>query len=178
MLEHIYGFDYSGHKISIGDEEEPSHISEFHTHASMYALGDEYDISDLKEEALWKFKKTMEAKMGHEDELESVIEVMPTVYRTTPSSDRGLRDAVVAFGANNLERIKDLSGFKSAVTQAPDYIVEVLPMFLRRLDDEKIRHREHCAGCGEPPNWKFDRVRCAWCGNSRVLNKMERVDAS
>ena len=132
MLGHIYGSSYSGHKISIGDEEEPSHISELHTHASMYALGDEYGILDLKEEALWKFKRTMEAKKGHEDELESVIEAMPIVYTTTPSSDRGLRDAVVAFGAKNLERIKDLSGFESVVAQVPSYIVEVLRVFFLR----------------------------------------------
>ena len=129
MLYHLYGFDYSGHKISIGDEEEPSHVSELHTHASMFALGDEYGIVDLKEEALWKFKKTIEAKKGHKDELGLVIEVMPTVYRTTPSSDRRLRDVVVAFGAQNLERIKDLSGFERAVDQVPTYIVEVLRLF-------------------------------------------------
>ena len=150
MLHHLYGFDYSGHKISIGDEEEPSHISELRTHANMYALGDEYGIVDLKEEALWKFKRTIKAKKGHEDELESVIEVVPIVYTTTPSSDRGLRDAVVAFGAKNLERIKDLSGFESAVTQAPTYIVEVLPVFLR--DNGKCQHcstvRTYCLNCG------------------------------
>ncbi|KAM0799433.1 hypothetical protein BDR22DRAFT_890328 [Usnea florida] len=131
MLFHLYGFDYSGHKISIGDEEEPSHISELYTHASMYALGDEYGISDLKEEALWKFKRTMEAKEGDEDELESVMEVVPVVYTTTLSSDRGLRDAVVAFGAKNLNRMKDLSVFESAVTQVPAYIIEVLPGILQ-----------------------------------------------
>ena len=133
MLHHIYGFDYSGHKISIGDEEEPSHVSELHTHASMYALGDEYGIEDLKDEALWKFKRTMEANKAHDDELESVIEVIPTVYGTTPSSDRRLRDTIVAFGATNLERIKDLSGFESAVTQVPAYIVEVLHLFFLKF---------------------------------------------
>ena len=124
MLQHLYTFDYSGHKISIGDKEEPCHVSELHTHASMYALGDEYDILDLKEEALWKFKRTMEAIKGHIDEFTSVVEVVSTVYSTTPSSDRGLRDAVVAFGANNLERIKNLSDLKSAVTQVlkPQFI--------------------------------------------------------
>ena len=129
MLYHLYGFDYSGHKISIGDEDEPSHNSELHTHARMYALGDEYGISDLKEEALWKFKRTMEAKEGDEDELESVMEVIPVVYTTTLSSDRGLRDAVVTFGAKNLERITNLSRFESAVDEVSTYTVEVLRKF-------------------------------------------------
>ena len=156
MLQHLYTLDYSGHKISIGDEEEPSHVSELHTHASMYALGDEYGIEDLKEEALWKFKRTIEAKKGYKDELESVIEVMPTVYRTTPSSDRGLRDAVVAFGATNLQRIKDLSDFESAVTQVPAYIVEVLPVFLR--------HYGKCQRCSTV------RIECRLCGRDIPLD--------
>ena len=160
MLEHIYGFDYSGHKFSIGDEEEPSHVSELHTHASMYALGDEYDILDLKEEALWKFKRIMEANKGHKDELESVIEVIPTVYVTTPSSDRGLRDAVVAFGVNNLERIKDLSGFESAMTQAPNYLVEVLPLFLRQS-----RHSGKCQKCSTFRTW------CHKCQRDTLLDE-------
>lgn len=134
MLQHLYGFDYSGHKTSIGDDEEPSHISELHTHAKMYALGDEYDIKDLKEEALWKFEKAIDAKTGHSDELPYVVEVIPTVYATTPDSDRGLRDAIVAFGARNLEWIKNLPEFKSAATRVPIYLIEVVPKFFERFE--------------------------------------------
>ena len=177
MLYHLYGFDYSGHKISIGDEEEPSHMSELYTHASMYALGDEYGISDLKEEALWKFKKTMEAKEGDEDELESVMEVIPVVYTTTLSSDRGLRDVVLAFGAKNLELIKDQSSFESAVTQAPTYIVEVLPIFLQRLENERKRYSGDCVRCGRTEKWVFDRVICTTCQYRKTLSEIERVNA-
>ena len=134
MLQHLYGFDYSGHKTSIGDDEEPSHISELHTHAQMYALGGEYDIKDLKDEALWKFEKAIDAKKEHSDELPYVFEVIPTVYATTPDSDRGLRDAIVAFGARNLERVKDLPEFKSAATRVPIYLIEVLPKFFERFE--------------------------------------------
>ena len=178
MLQHLYTLDYSGHKISIGDEEEPSYVSDLHTHASVYALGDEYGIVDLKEEALWKFKEAMEAKKGYNDELELLIEVIPTVYETTPSSDRGLRDVVVAFGAEKLERMKDVSGFESAVTQAPAYIVEVLPIFLQSLEDEKRQYRGTCGRCGPNVSWSFDRVKCASCGHTKVLSRYERVDAS
>ena len=181
MLQHLYTLDYSGHKISIGDEEEPSHASNLHTHASMYALGDQYDIPDLKEEALWKFKRSMGTIEGHSDSLTSVVGVIPTVYGTTPSSDRGLRDAVVAFGAKNLERIKDMSNFESAVTQAPAFVVEVLPVFLQRLEQrregERKRQSEPCVRCGQTGNWLFDRVTCAYCQYSKPLGDFETVNA-
>ena len=181
MLQQLYTFDYPGHKISIGDEEEPSHVSELHTHASMYALGDQYDISDLREEALWKFKRSMGTIEGHSARLTSEVEVIPTIYSTTPSSDRGLRDAVVAFGANNLERIKDLSSFESAVTQAPAYIVEVLPIFLQRLEQrregKRKRHSETCVCCGQTGDWLFDRVTCAYCQYSKPLGEIETMNA-
>ena len=129
MLQHLYSFDYSGEKTSIEDEEESCHISELHTHAQMYALGDEYDIKDLKEEASWKFQHVMRSKKGQSDELTNVIGVIHTVYATTPESDRGLRDPVVAFSVNNLEQMQELPEFKSAVTLAPIYMIEVLPGF-------------------------------------------------
>ena len=145
MMQHLYGFDYPGHKISLQDDPEPSHISEPYTHAQMYALADEYDIKDLKEEALWKFKQALVAKEGHSDELQTALATIPLIYSTTPDSDRGLRDVVAAYGATNLERIKNLTELKSAATQAPMYMIEVLPRFLTRLEEEeeekkRIRH--------------------------------------
>lgn len=178
MLQHLYTFDYSGQKTSIGDDEESSHVSELHTHSQMYALGDKYDIKDLKEEALWKFNKAIEAKKGQSDELTSVVEVIPTVYATTPESDRGLRDAVVAFGANNLAQMKDLPDFKSAVTQAPTYMIEVLPGFLDRLKDERRRYKGTCQYCASVDQLLLNRVCCRRCGGNTSLPEKEWVDAS
>lgn len=157
MLQHLYSFDYSGQKTCLEGEEESCHISELHTHAQMYALGDEYDIKDLKEEALWKFKNVMSSKEGQSDELTTVIEVIHTVYATTPESDRGLRDAVVAFCVKNLELMKELPEFKSTVTLTPVCLVEILPGFLRRLEDEKQR----CTYCDKS---RWDSAKCHNCG--------------
>ena len=178
MLQHLYSFDYPDHKISIGDDEESSHVSGLHTHAQMYALGDEYDIGDLKEEALWKFKKALEAKKGHDDELTTLVEVIPTVYATTPNSDRGLRDAIVAFGVDRLEQIKDLPEFKSAATQVPVYLIEVLPGFLNRVENERRRYKEDCPYCRTAENWEFDGVYCCKCKSHITLQQNVRVPAS
>ena len=178
MLQHIYSFDYSGHKTIIGDHEESSHVSELHPHVQMYALGDEYDIKDLKQEALWKFNKVMEAKKGQSDELTSVVGTIPAVYATTPDSDRGLRDAVVGFGASNLARMKDLPDFKSAVTQVPTYMIEVLPGFLQRSKDERRPYKGKCRGCSNVEHLVFDRVFCLGCDRKTILGEEAWVDAS
>lgn len=157
MLEHLYGFDYSGDKICVADIEESSHVSELHTHVQMYALGDEYDMKDLKDEALWKFKKAMEAKKGQDDELECLIEVIPTIYSTTLESDRGLRDLVVTWGASSLDQMKDMPEFRSAATEVPLYTIEVLPEFLKRVEDRQKSNRT-CTSC------KNEQLRCGWCG--------------
>lgn len=145
MLQHLYSIDYSGHKISIGDDEEPSYVSELHTHAQMYALADEFDIKDLKEEALWKFDHAMEAKKGHSDELITTLQVVPAIYMTTPDGDRGLRDLVAEFGAQHLERMKDLPELEDVVTRIPKFMIEVLPRYLRRLQDEKKQDEKNRA---------------------------------
>ena len=164
MLQHLYGFDYSGHKISIGADEEPSHVSELHTHVTMYAMGDRYDIEDLKEEALWKFKKAIEAKKGQVDEFPYFVEVIPTVYATTPDSDRGLRDIVVAFGVLNLERMKDLPEFKSAAIRVPIYLIEVLPRFFTRLENERSGRKVNCPKCKKANQREYTWISCSHCG--------------
>ena len=137
MLEHLYGANYPGHKRDLPDDPESSYISELHIHAQMYGLADEYDIKDLKEEALWKFKLSLQVVEEFENEQEKLLATIPLIYSTTPDSDRGLRDVVVDYGATNLEDIMDLPGLKSAANQAPIYMIEVLPKFLTKIKEKK-----------------------------------------
>ena len=178
MLQHLYTFDYPGHKMSIGDDEESSHVSELHTHAQMYALGDEYDIPDLKEEALWKFEKAIEAMEGLSDELTDIIEVIPTVYETTPDGDRSLRDAVVAFGAKNLKQMEDLPEFKIAATRVPVYLIEVLPGFLIQCEADRFHYGKACQRCEWDDGWVFSSVICVHCNSHAKLYPDTWVDAS
>ena len=150
--------------MSIGDDEESSHVSEPHTHAQMYALGDEYDIQDLREEALWKFEQAIKAKKGRSDEFPYLLDVIATVYATTPDSDRGLRDVVVAFGALNLERMRDLPEFKSAVTRVPIYLMEVLPRFFNRLEYMQAGYETSCPNCEKFDQQQHLWVNCSHCG--------------
>ncbi|KAF6218346.1 hypothetical protein HO133_005693 [Letharia lupina] len=66
--------------------------SGYQLHAGMYALGDKYDLSVLKDTALVNFKLATKAKP--KDRL-GLIESIPIVYSSTPDSDRNLRDAAL-----------------------------------------------------------------------------------
>ena len=178
MLQHLYMVDYSASEIEIDGKKEESFVSELLTHVMMYAMGDEYDVKDLKTEALWKFKHAINAKKGQSGELTSVLEVVPAIYTTTLDSDRGLRDGVVAFGAKHLRRIQDLPDFKSAVTQVPTYMIEVLPTFLNRLEDERRRYIGECSSCNNEEDWSFDGVCCNVCREHKSLCWFDMVDAS
>ena len=164
--------------MSIGDDEESSYVSELHTHAQMYALGDEYDIHDLKEEALWKFERAIEAKEGISDELTDVIEVIPTVYETTPDNDRGLRDAVVAFGAKNLKQMEDLPELKIAAIRVPVYLIEVLPAFLIQCEEDRFQYGKACGRCENADEWVFASVICMNCNSHAKLYPDTIVPAS
>lgn len=174
MLSHLYTFDYPGrplHYATHATAAETSFISELHTHVQMYALGDEYDIKDLKNEALEKFQATMKGKRGKSDECTSVLEVISTIYSTTPESDRGLRDIVVAFGAERVEKMGELLEMEEVTAQVPRYTIEVARASKAYT---KVCERGRCPNTDK---WKYDRVRCE-CGHYQFLTPAEMADAS
>ena len=175
MLQHLYMVEYSGSEIEVDGEKEEFFVSELYTHVMMYAMGDEYDIKDLKKEALWNFDHAMKALHGQRA-FTSVLEVVPAIYATTLDSDRGLRDLVVAFGALNLQRIQDMPELMDAGTQAPEYMIEVLPRFfdVLRAQANKYWYTEECSKCYSN-YWKFDRIVCEQCGTNQTLLPEEMV---
>jgi hypothetical protein len=60
-------------------------------HASMYALGDKYQVDGLSQLAKEKF----ESCLHHHAHSEDLITAVQIAYSTTPDSNRGLRDSVM-----------------------------------------------------------------------------------
>ena len=175
MLQHLYALNYSGSQESSGGVTETSFISELHTHVQMYALGDEYDIKDLKMEASRNLQAALREK-GHNDEVTAVLNVIPAIYTTTPDSDRGLRDLVAEFGAQHMERMKDRPELEDVVVQAPKFLFEAMPRYFRRLQDKKEQDDLwHCKGCSNNDFWKYRSIACDWCGSERILTSSERI---
>jgi len=80
--------------------------------ANMYAMGDKYRIVDLKDLAKMKFSDALEAGW----DIVSFPEVIETVYTTTLSSDRGLRDCLTPVLLKHKQELHEHEGFKGLVT--------------------------------------------------------------
>ena len=182
MVLHLYTFDYDDYParplrlLSSAAAAATSFISELHTHLKMYALGDEYGIKDLKKEALGKFQAIMKGKKGKSDECTAVLEVIPTIYSSTPESDRSLRDIVVAFGAEHVETMGDLLEMEKVTAQVPRYTIEVAKTSKARKSKAYTKLCER-GRCPNTDRWKYDRVRCE-CGHYHFLTPAEMADAS
>lgn len=57
----------------------------------VYALAEKYDLQPLKELARCKF----EIRSARSWQVDDIVGVLKAVYRTTPSTDRGLRDIII-----------------------------------------------------------------------------------
>ena len=78
------------------NEEDDGHTwrSAHQLHAAMYALGDKYDVTSLKNRARANFNRP--ASKVYIWDLQGFIDSIPLVYSSTPDSDRGLRDITVS----------------------------------------------------------------------------------
>ncbi|CAG7557990.1 unnamed protein product [Fusarium equiseti] len=84
------GFPCSGPNASSSNSHQPP-MSKLVLHAKVYALGEKYEIKDMKDLALQKFKQ--DTKGGHT--VGSLTEAAREAYSSTIDEDRGMRDAVV-----------------------------------------------------------------------------------
>jgi len=85
-------FPYSGRNASSSpfNSHQPP-MSKLVLHAKVYALGEKYEIKDMKDFALQKFRQ--DTKGGHT--VESLTDAAREAYSSTIDEDRGMRDAVV-----------------------------------------------------------------------------------
>ncbi|KAK8176670.1 hypothetical protein BC567DRAFT_91763 [Phyllosticta citribraziliensis] len=93
MIDWMYTFSY----------ESPAHLTSRQErtlfHVQMYAMGDIYDATPLKDLAARNF----DTDVDHRAEL--FPETVRAVYATTPPSDRGLRDRVLRVCAANVAEL-------------------------------------------------------------------------
>ena len=96
MLEYLYMQDYT---VDLGFDpfwsmNDSWAQTRLHVHAQMYSLGDKYDLPGLKKEAVRRFIDDIAIPGDKKRETLTLLSVIPTIYTTTPDSDRGLRDLV------------------------------------------------------------------------------------
>lgn len=131
MVRRMVDFFYTGdYKDEDGGHGEPEcsgdgGLSPLRIHARMFALADMYQVDDLMTLAVGKYVKALKQGAGPTE----LLEPIPDVYRSTPSSVRALRDKAVAAIRGELER----PGAKDALLAAYDDIADAAPAFIKDL---------------------------------------------
>lgn len=103
-------------------------------HAAMYALGDKYDLTVLKETALVNFDKFDTGSVPNN--ILGLIQSIPIVYSSTPDSDRNLRNAtldkiVTASSALLDNDVK--ASFRKVLFEVPDFSWDLHQYWLRLM---------------------------------------------
>lgn len=124
MIGYFYAFEYND---KTADSTWPGALA---CNAMMYALGDKYDVRDLKALAV---KKTWEAASSdiNLDDLEGAAY---RAYRTTPEADRTLRDLLVDIAiASGLNLHKESNDAQASVRNAcrttPEFACDILARY-------------------------------------------------
>ncbi|KAI9765219.1 MAG: hypothetical protein M1840_007711 [Geoglossum simile] len=78
-------------------EEKPAHFSD----VRVYAIADKYGIIELKQLAKRRFERWAGQNWSHKD----FPVIVREVFKSTPSSDRGLRDIVCRVSADNVKEL-------------------------------------------------------------------------
>jgi hypothetical protein len=126
-------------------------------HARVFALADKYAVPELADLARRKFSSLLfDSTLDAVGFLGSIKEV----YKSTPDSNRGLRDIAALYARVNLSKIQTTENnflFNDIANCAPEFVVDVLRLFAQEplLDG--------CSNCG--PNQKLYplQARCIRC---------------
>ena len=143
MIKYLYLGDYPDYND--GSVPVPDfNISTFRTNAEMYALGDKYDIQGLKRLSAWKFQTGFDAIKDNFCELLKVIAAIPIVYRTTPDTDRTLRDIILTIARRDWERLAAILKFKDLVADNPSFAIDLIKKM------SQLPERVVCKSCKSP----------------------------
>jgi hypothetical protein len=99
-------------------------------HAQMYAMGEKYQIIGLKSLAKSKFE-VVTKENWHDDMFSSTVD---QIYKSTPNSDRGLRDIMVDLACQHIASLELRQDFQEMLESLPLFTLDLL----RKLILEKV----------------------------------------
>ncbi len=129
-VHHVTSLNASG-------PDDPASTAQLHPlllNAMVHILADKYNVPDLAELAVQKFKKHFPEQSSADDSV--FTDVIHYVYSNTPEHHRGLRDYIRRFSAENSQKLLDDNG-SSPLTDA----LSTTPIFAQELCLELVRLR-------------------------------------
>ena len=101
-------------------------------HSDVYALGDKYNMPDLKDSAKMKFLFFA----GLTSDWSCLSDVAANVYSSTPESDRALRDILVQACKAELRSLLALSAWQQVMDQHEDLKHDLLSAAATKMNDD------------------------------------------
>ena len=130
--------------ISITEEQDDAYATtnepSLLNNVLVYAIAEKYGIAELKEMAKAKFQSRARSLLSTKE----FSEIIRELYRSTPSSDRGLRDIVSQVCAQQGRRIIDSPELNAIIVETGEFgldlLREVLKYETRRVEKEVARN--------------------------------------
>ena len=159
MVVYIYGSRYRGDDNLLKGTRDCDHpyVSALYTHVGMYQMGDKFGIPGLKQHALKRFVEALEALEAKKCICKVVQEmgaVIPLIYETTPQTDRGLRDLVLAWVQRNKNRLSVAPKFGKVMLETQDFYFELV--FGNTKIPMNFFPAETCRRCSSTEECKID----------------------
>lgn len=123
VIRFLYKEDYQ-----LSESAHSTYSNEMSHHASIYALGERLSIQPLKSKALKKFAILLSDQKDAAERFAFIqSDVIPKIYSTTPTSDRGLRNTVCCWiRTNRLNKLVDSIAFAKFMTQVDGLAMDLL----------------------------------------------------
>ena len=123
MLHYLYKCDYPNGAGETG----PLVLN-----ASIYALGDKYDIRHLEHLARHYFSDFLEVKAFNNEDFSNAVTI---TYNTTPPSDRGLRDCIIPKIKHHWSELRADEKFMDVVRSNCDLAIDLVDLCTASNDE-------------------------------------------
>ena len=141
MLRYLYGLDYTARAKKVylvNFVKDLQHVidgmeiilklSLLFVNASMYSVGDKYGIDGLKSVASENFAIILKRPEWHANSIhiQFLSPVTRYIYCSTPETDKGLRNQVIAYAKLHLKYLLTLKAFKAVLAEFPEFSYALL----------------------------------------------------
>jgi hypothetical protein len=162
MLRFLYTLDYA----STGMVSSGNRLNTVLNAVKMYGVADRFDIAKLREAAKLHVASSPLSEEFEDDRLACIVD---TVYSTTPSSDRGLRDVVALAASHDLKKRIRTPAFAALLEMADGFAADLAQLLASRQPHGVVK-RYKCPDCSKiwegtvEPN---QTISCMYCQSGR-----------
>lgn len=138
MLYYLYHNSYLLQKPTMDEPDwfGVESVQPLSRHVGLYALGDRLLIPGLKASAQRKFKRDLARNVHKSIKIQiATSSIVSNIYNSTPSSDRGLRDAICHYLVSDIKELLPCKQFQNVLTKTRNFATDLLNVSITRSFD-------------------------------------------